>query len=341
MDDQRRLDALRRLLCRLQDDILEAVLAARSAISSEELAAVAAETQADTIYAIDKISEGRITLWFQKNWPADQPVEVVMEGLEGPEVVFPAGTAIPDTVWKCIIDPIDGTRGLMYDKRSAWSLAALAPQRGPETNLSDIQIAAMTELPTSKQWRADQVSAVRGCGPSGVIAEAIDVRGGRRSPLALRPSRAREFLHGFASLARFFPQGKGLLATLEEDFWAELHGREPQASPLVFDDQYISSSGQIYELAAGHDRMLGDLRPLVFRKLGLGTSLTCHPYDIATALILEELGGVVETPAGKPLSAPLDTTSPVAWLGFANEDLADLARPILRRLIAERLGGVD
>jgi hypothetical protein len=87
--------------------------------------------------------------------------------------------------------------------------------------------------------------------------------------------------------------------------------------------------------------MLGDIRPLVFRKLGLISSLTCHPYDICTALVLTELGGVVEAPGGGPVDAPLDTTSHVTWVGYANEALADLARPALRRALNARLGGVD
>ena len=72
---------------------------------------------------------------------------------------FPNGTCPADTKWKCLLDPIDGTRGIMYDKRSAWALSGIAPQRGEATRLSDIVVAAMTELPTTKQWRADQVSA--------------------------------------------------------------------------------------------------------------------------------------------------------------------------------------
>ena len=39
---------------------------------------------------------------------------------------------------KVISDPIAGTRNQMYDKRSGWSLAALAPQRGSATGLGDI-----------------------------------------------------------------------------------------------------------------------------------------------------------------------------------------------------------
>ncbi len=43
-----------------------------------------------------------------------------MEGLEGEAVTFPRGTPVGGTLFKCILDPIDGTRNLMYDKRSAW-----------------------------------------------------------------------------------------------------------------------------------------------------------------------------------------------------------------------------
>jgi len=124
------------------------------------------------------------------------------------------------------------------------------------------------------------------------------VRTGHRTRLALRPSRAKDFKHGFAGLARFFPEGKVLTAQIEEALWAELYGVGRGASPLIFDDQYIASGGQLYELIAGHDRMQGDLRPLVFRRLGYASELVCHPYDICTAFLLEEAGGIVETPDG-------------------------------------------
>jgi hypothetical protein len=152
----------------------------------------------------------------------------------------------------------------------------------------------------------------------------------------VQPSPARDFRHGFASLARFFPEGKALTAQLEEALWDELYGLGG-TTPLVFDDQYISTGGQLYELAIGHDRMLGDLRPLVFAKLGYRSPLVCHPYDICTALILQEAGGIVEAPDGRPLRALLDTTSPVAWMGYANPVLARTVRPVLRRLIRKFL----
>jgi fructose-1,6-bisphosphatase/inositol monophosphatase family enzyme len=92
----------------------------------------------------------------------------------------------------------------------------------------------------------------------------------------------------------------------------------------------------LYELLAGHDRFVADLRPLAFAHLGLKTSLVCHPYDIATALIAQEAGCVVTAPDGRPLCAPLDTTSAVAWVGYANPALARKLGPLLRRALGAR-----
>jgi fructose-1,6-bisphosphatase/inositol monophosphatase family enzyme len=331
------LERARRLLCALQDHIRDTLVAARSR-SGRRFARIAGVTAADTIYHVDRLSERAILGWFARHWPKAWPVELVMEGIaDGAVVTFPHGTDVARTKFKCILDPIDGTRGLMYDKRAAWSLAALAPQRGSRTHLGDIVVAAMTELPTSKQGFAEQFSAVRGQGRRGLVAHVVDLRRGTRRRARVQPSRATHFRHGFASFVKFFPEGRALTAQLEEELWRELHGRGAQSRQVVFDDQYISTGGQLAELLVGHDRMIGDLRPLVLAKLRLRTALTCHPYDICTALILTEAGGIVETPDGRPLRAPLDTTSPVAWIGYANAKLARTVRPVLRRLLKRRL----
>ncbi len=330
----RELERCRRLLCKLQDHVRDTLLASR-AKQARNFAKVAAITAADTIYHIDRLSEHAILDWFAGHWPRSWPVEIVMEGLEGAALTIPAGTPVSDTMFKCILDPIDGTRNIMHDKRSAWILTALAPQRGPKTNLRDIVVAAMTEIPTTKQWRADQLSAVRG---QGVRVEAVDVFSGRRTALKVAPSRARDCRGGFAAISRFFPEGKALLAQIEEELWTELYGLGNQAGPLVFDDQYICTGGQIYELMMGHDRFLADLRPQVFKKLRFKSALVCHPYDICAALIAEEAGCVIEAPLGGPLTQALDTTSAVAWAGYANPVLARHIRPVLRRLIRRMLG---
>lgn len=331
-------EQFRRLLCGLQDTIRNQLVVARTESSSESLATVVDVTTADTIYQVDRLSEAVIFSWFENCWPTEEPVEIVMEGVEeGVFRTFPHNTPLPDCRWVCIIDPVDGTRMLMYDKRPAWTLAAVAPRRPQGTRLADLVVAAMTELPCSKQWASDQISGVRGGGPSGLVAERVDVRDGSRTAINLRPSRATDFHHAFASLSRFFPAGKAFLAELEETLWAELHGKSPAVASIVFDDQYLASSGQLYELLAGHDRMIGDLRPLAYQRLGLHQAIACHPYDLCTSLLLEEAGGVVEAPLGGPLDAPLDTTTPVGWIGFANKTLAGLVRPILHKIIRRQL----
>jgi fructose-1,6-bisphosphatase/inositol monophosphatase family enzyme len=322
------LERARRLLCALQDGIRDTLIGARRR-QGRRFAEVAAETAADTIFRVDRLSESAIMGWMERHWPHAWPVELVMEGLEE-EATFPRGTPVKDTAWKLILDPIDGTRCLMYDKRSAWSLAGLARQRGVRTNLRDIVVAAMTELPTAKAGAADQFSAVRG-GP--LRATRRDLATGVVKAWIPRPSVATDCDHGFASVVKFFPESKARTAALEEALWRELglHGKAGGAR--VFDDQYLSTGGQLYELLVGHDRFIADLRPELLAREGMTAALCCHPYDICTALLLEAAGGVVERPDGGALRAPLDTTTPVAWVGYANSKLAARMRPALRRVL--------
>jgi hypothetical protein len=120
---------------------------------------------------------------------------------------------------------------------------------------------------------------------------------------------------------------------VEDRVLADHLGTQPVgASPLVFDDQYISTGGQFYEMLAGRDRFLADLRPLLTDE---GHGLACHPYDCAAALVLQEAGCLLEAPDGSPLEAPLDTTTPVAWAAYANLPLAQTLRPLLRRALRE------
>lgn len=325
---------LRGLLCALGNTIREAVLKQRTGMSAESLSIVAGCGGGDTIYAVDKFSEDAILAWFESSWPKQWPVQVILEGIEH-ELCFPSGTSVADTDWKCILDPIDGTRGIMYDKRSAWALAGIAPQRGDETMLSEIVAAAMTEIPTSKQWRADQLSTTLD-GP--LVGTALDLRTSATTPLAASPSSAADFAHGFSSLVKFFPEGRTLTAQIEERIWDELIGLNSSPSPTVFDDQYISTGGQFYEVIVGHDRLVGDLRPLVFRVLDMEfSSLVCHPYDACAWLVLTKAGAVYEHPLGGFPDAPLDTSTGVAWIAYANERLASLARPVIQKVLQQFL----
>lgn len=328
------LGKIRYALCDLQLAVLKAILEERERTSADQLASVSEETAADTIYAIDRVAEHTILDWFDAHWLSQWPVEVVMEGCEdGEPLTFPKNTPVADTKLKCIIDPIDGTRGIMYDKRSAWMLAGVAPQRGAENTLADIEVSAMTEIPTTRQWRADQVSAIKGEGVQAVALNVLDQY--KSEPIEFQPSQASDVRHAFGTVTRFFPAGLTLLSQFEESLWEGLYGLPESPSPLVFNDQYISSGGQFYEILAGHDRFVADLRPEAFRKLGIESNLSCHPYDVAAALILEEAGCVIEKPDGGPIDCPLDTTTPVSWVAYANAGLANSMRPKLKQLVKE------
>lgn len=326
-------ESLRRLLCELGREVALRVVAGRDAADPADLARVAQETEADVLYGIDRFGEEAVEEWFARHWPRNEPVRIVMEGVDDDALlVAPVGTP-PDRVrWVCIIDPIDGTRGLMYDKRSAWVLAALAPAdpdaRGrPGARLGDVTVASMTEVPTTKQWRADQYSAVRGAGPSGVHGSGL-CRDGSRVALLPQPSGARDVLHGFASFSHFFPDGMHRLAAIEQRTWDALlpPGDEPRP---VFEDQYLCNAGQLHEVLVGHDRFVADLRPLVVDPERPDALTASHPYDVCSALVLTEAGGVFEDPWGRPVDAPLDTTTPVAWVAYANRALAESIRPAL------------
>jgi fructose-1,6-bisphosphatase/inositol monophosphatase family enzyme len=291
------------LLCQLGDYLRDLVVGARGM----EMSAIAGETAADTIYAIDSVADDALLGWFEQHWTE---VRVVSEGLDLPVVVGKS----PE--WTVIVDTIDGTRGLMYDKRSAWCLAAAAPSDG---SLADVVSAAMTELPTVKQGAVDQLSGTRG---RGLVAERTELRSGAKTQLGVRPSSATDLEHSFSGLAKFFLPGKPALVSLEAELFRRL------GCETIFDDEYLSSGGQLHELMTGRDRFVADLRPLVDEE-----GLACHPYDVCTSILLSEVGGVVADPWGRPLDAPLDTTSPVAWVGYANETIAARIAPILAELV--------
>ena len=155
----------------------------------------------------------------------------------------------------------------------------------------------------------------------------------------MQPSPAKTIAHGYATVARFFPGARDELAAIDE---AIVHGALGAPAPgkaHCFEDQYASTGGQLYELMAGHDRFIADLRPLmgpVLAGRGLPPALTCHPYDICGALVAEEYGVIVTAPDGGPLDAPLNATAEVAWVAYANAHIRAQIEPHLRQALQAR-----
>lgn len=328
-------DVLSRLL-EMQRRIRAAVHARMLSQAHEVLSRTVRDERGDTIFAIDVAAE-EIVLPYLEEWAEQTPLVVVAEGLE-PESGLRLGAGAPRL--RVLLDPIDGTRGLMYDKRSAWTLAAAAPDRGPATSLRDVMCAAMTELPTSRAGHADTLWAVRGGGARGL---RTDLRTGETNPVRVAPSRAADLLHGFATVVNFFQGGKELTARIEEEILRRERGGWNPTKAEIYTDQYICTGGQFAELALGRDRFVLDVRPLVHRALGFRSTLCARPYDLCTVLVALEAGCVVASPDGGVLDAPLDVTTNVSFAAYANRDLARRLIPIVRDVLREHglLGAAD
>jgi fructose-1,6-bisphosphatase/inositol monophosphatase family enzyme len=319
-------------LRRLHDEIRGLVIAACEQRGAEELARVAHDGAGDVIYVVDRVSETALVEWFNREIAAHEAIVLIGEGLPGGRIILPGRAKATDANWRIIVDPIDGTRGLMYQKRPAWILTGVAPNLGHETSLADIEVAVQTEIPLIKQHLCDQLWAVRGGGATAVRYNRLD---GENRPLAIQPSTADELRHGFATICRFFPGGRDLLAAIDEELCERLVPRD-QGEAAVFEDQYASTGGQLYNLATGQDRFVADLRPLVHPLLaarGTAVGHCCHPYDLCTKVIAEEVGVVVTDPRGGAVRYPLDTESNVAWSGYANRELHLQIAPVLRELL--------
>ncbi len=324
------LDRLRSFQRQVRTQIIES----RKIASLHEVTRASA---ADTIYAIDAVIDPLLEA-FCEDWAKETPLVLIAEGVEdesgreGPRT-FPTGANEADAQIRLIVDPIDGTRGLMYDKRPAWALAGVAPNRGPATRLRDIEVAVMTELPTSKMGQSDVLWAIKGQGAQGqreALHPAPAAAALQHSALPLVPSQATGLDHGFASISNFFPGTKVLASQLMEHLVRHLIGPADVTRATVFDDQYISTGGQFYELIVGHDRFNADLRPLFYKRQKQPEGLCCHPYDCAAWLIAEEAGVQLTDAAGQPLDGPLDTTTGLNWIGYANPELRRRIEPILQ-----------
>ena len=315
---------------RIRRDVVEAcergAMAALSGVARDE-------EEGDTIYAIDRVAEHVLVEEIARTIAtADGSVLLVAEGLAGGEVVIPREAQRDDVRWVLIVDPIDGTRGLMYQKRPGWILTGVAA--GPDARtLADIELAVQTEIPLVKQHLSDEVWAVRGRGASALRFNRLTLES---RALELHPSTATTIAHGFAMISRFFPGNRADLAAIDDEIVEAVLGPPQPGKAQAFEDQYICTGGQLYELMAGHDRFVADLRPLFERRRSGGAALCCHPYDLCTELIARELGVPVTDERGGPLSAPLDVTSDIAWVGYANQAVKARVQPHLQRALVRR-----
>lgn len=332
-DDIRELhDPLRRL----HEEIRASVVEACERASTRELATVVSEQEGDTIFALDRVSEELLIDYFERKIAPLAPLILIAEGLSDGQIVLPRGAPESDVVWRIIVDPIDGTRGLMYQKRSGWILTGVARNRGAETNLNDIELALQTEIPLVKQHLSDVLWAFRG---EGFHAERFNRLTGEQTALQLRPSTADNIAQSYSQVVRFFPGVRDVLASVDDEIVLGALGAPQPGKAQCFEDQYTSTGGQLYELIAGHDRFVADLRAHldpVTNERGLPRLLCCHPYDLCTELVAREAGVIVTGVDGGPLKARLAVEPDVSWVGYANDRIRATVEPLLQATLKKR-----
>src|SRR5579859_5876859 len=321
-------------LATLHDRMRARVYREAGSSSIDALAEVASARGGDTIFALDLHAEEELESFFSA-WGEDLPLLLIAEGFpDDGGKTYPAGTPRAEVAFTCIVDPIDGTRGLMYQKRSAWILSGIAPApRAALPTLTDIRVAMQTELPTSRSHLSDRLWATVG---SRSHAETTNLETGLVQSFQPQPSSADSLLYGFGTVSKFFPGAKVPAVQVEERLFRELFGPPLDGNPQVFDDEYISTGGQLYELMVGHDRFTADLRPLfqsVPSTTGDVARISSHPYDLCTELIAREAGVIVTDERGDPPSYSLDIRTDCNWIGYANAAIKAKIEPPLMRIL--------
>lgn len=280
----------------------------------------------DLQYGIDVLGEQELVAAAQELFAAAGPLRLLSEGLRAEGEVINPG----DGGRLLVVDPIDGTRGLMHDKRSAFFLAGLAPD-GSEPRLRALTHAVLIEIPGTRSHLSD-VCAVGTEGRVESWTEHLEI--GERRELVLRPSTATDLDHGFGTVSRFFGGAGEQMGRFHDALLARLMPDAPDAWMGVFEDQYICNGGQMHALMTGRDRFVADLRPL-FRRTDGGRLLCSHPYDVLSTPIAEAAGVVVTDARGAPLDVPLDLHTDVAWVAYGSQALQERIEPALHAALQD------
>ncbi len=309
---------------RVAHEEIRAAVAARleAARGTRELASrPGLEGAGDISYALDDVADAALVR-FGEALAHIAPTTLIVEG---PGVSRYGSGAEPGL--RAIVDPIDGTRALMHDMRSAYVLTGIARDHGDDTRLGHVDVAVQTELPTSSARVFHVATAVRGLGAT---IERRDVATGvllDRAPLVVESSLPPD--NGFYSVSRFLPADRRLASAVESELFDRAVARKLIQPRLMYEDQWLCTAGQLLALAMGSYRFLADLRGWYARAFGVD-NFTSKPYDLATMLIFEEAGVVVLDADFAPLDAPLDTHTPLSVVGFGNAALHDVWAPLLR-----------
>lgn len=217
---------------------------------------------------------------------------------------------------RVVVDPVDGTRNLMAELRSAWACLAWAPPGPRAPRLEDVELGVVAEIPTANARFHRVLVGARGAGcrfeERDLETDALLAHGPLRTDGEARVDR------GYFPFFRYLPHQRPRLAAVEAAFFERLEAHEGAHVRDCYDDQYISNAGQLALLARGTYRFVADLRAELGRRDG-GPLVTSKPYDLAGAVVCaREAGCAITDAAGAELDFPLDATTPVGFVGYVN-----------------------
>ena len=177
---------VKNVLCEIGVAVRDKIYQSLRQQSADKRSSIFAEGNDDTIYQIDRDVEDIIVPCLKKHAEKLGGIVLIAEGISDGELVLPDGYSKEKAAVKIIMDPIDGTRGIMYDKRNAFFLAAASPNIFGAT-LKDVEVAVMVELPTSRCYLADTITAVKN---QGVVREIFNLITGETIQGKITPSRS-------------------------------------------------------------------------------------------------------------------------------------------------------
>lgn len=319
------LEAARRLADRLCAVVRGRLLAATDAEEARALASPAGQGAGDLSYGIDVPAERAIEVWAAE-LACRGPLSLLTEetgwrhlgpdGYGGHRELADGDHGGPSFV----IDPIDGTRQLMTDLRSAWTVIGVCAPTSQPPRSGDLVAGVVSELPTSDAGRARRFVARRGlgCQQERYYLGGDGGLGARLSESAQLADGELLLGHAYFPFFRYAPDLRPGIAQVEARFFERLERLEGLDTRACFDDQYICSAGHLVLLMRGIYRFVADLRPLVARREGKA-SVPTKPYDLAGALVCAlEAGCQLTDLAGQPLEFPLDVSTPVGYAGYTN-----------------------
>lgn len=336
---------LRELATAIRGAARDAIAAGLASGSLDALGRPVRAGVGDVTYGLDEHTEVALDRWFEERARLE-PLSLMTEdqgwrhrgpdGRGGTRALAGFDHGGP----RIAVDPVDGTRNLMADLRSAWVVISFAPPGAGEPWMRELTLGITSEIPDSRAARYRELVGVlsaRGTSarvaPDHGVCTARELELGSERVLAERVLCANDVAHvdhGYFTFFRYLADQRPLIGKVEAEFFARLARHEGADVRTCYDDQYISSGGQISLVALGVYRMAADVRQLVAVKRGVPT-MTSKPYDLAGAVVCARAAGaVVTTPRGDELDFPIDCTTPVDYAAFVNRATCARVSPHLR-----------